>query len=452
MNINQIHNIYFIGIGGIGMSALARYFKNIGKNVSGYDKTQTQLTKELQQEGIEVHFEDNIDLIPKDYYVENTLVVITPAVPVLHSEWNYFNERNYTVKKRAEVLGLITKDTFCFAVAGTHGKTTTSSILAHILFDSGLDVTSFLGGIVENYNSNLVGNGKTITVVEADEFDRSFLHLHPNIACITSMDADHLDIYGDASAIEESFREFAAKVEDKSNLFYANGLVLDGVSVGIDDDAKIIAKNIKIENGYYVFDAKFENELIENIQFGLPGHHNLSNALMALSMAKRYGVETDKIKKALASFKGIRRRFSFQIREEKLTYIDDYAHHPTEINAVHQAVRELFPNQKVCAVFQPHLFSRTKDFADDFAKSLSKFDEVLLMEIYPARELPIEGITSTWLLNKIENNNKKLVQKEEIKDQLTKSNATVFVTIGAGDLGEMVSEIKMTLSEKIELE
>ncbi len=430
------------------MSALARYFKTIGKNVSGYDKTQTQLTKELQQEGIEVHFEDNINLIPKDYYVENTLVVITPAVPVLHSEWNYFNERNYTVKKRAEVLGLITKDTFCFAVAGTHGKTTTSSILAHILFDSGLDVTSFLGGIVENYNSNLVGNGKTITVVEADEFDRSFLHLHPNIACITSMDADHLDIYGDANAIEESFREFADKVSDKTNLFYANGLSLDGISVGINDDSKITAQNVKIENGYYVFDAKFENELIENIQFGLPGHHNLSNALMALSMAKRYGVETEKIKKALASFKGIRRRFSFQIREEKLTYIDDYAHHPTEINAVHQAVSELFPNQKVCAVFQPHLFSRTKDFADDFAKSLSKFDEILLMEIYPARELPMEGITSTWLLNKIENNNKKVVQKEEILNELTKSNATVFVTIGAGDLGEMVSEIKNKLNEK----
>ena len=449
MKLNQIHNIYFIGIGGIGMSALARYFKTIGKNVSGYDKTQTQLTKELQQEGIEVHFEDNINLIPKAYFVEDTLVVITPAVPVLHSEWNYFNERNYTVKKRAEVLGLITKDTFCFAVAGTHGKTTTSSILAHILFDSGLDVTSFLGGIVENYNSNLVGNGKTITVVEADEFDRSFLHLHPNIACITSMDADHLDIYGYAKAIEESFREFADKVTDKSNLFYASGLVLEGISVGIDDNSDIIAQNIKIENGYYVFDAKLENEVIENIQFGLPGHHNLSNALMALSMAKRYGVETEKIKKALASFKGIRRRFSFQIREEKLTYIDDYAHHPTEINAVHQAVRELFPNQKVCAVFQPHLFSRTKDFADDFAKSLSQFDEVLLMEIYPARELPIEGITSTWLLNKIENKNKKLVQKEGIVNELTKSNATIFVTIGAGDLGEMVSEIKKSLSEKI---
>ncbi len=431
------------------MSALARYFKNIGKNVSGYDKTQTQLTKELQQEGIEVHFEDNINLIPKDFYVDNTLVVITPAVPVLHSEWNYFNERNYTVKKRAEVLGLITKDTFCFAVAGTHGKTTTSSILAHILFDSGLDVTSFLGGIVENYNSNLVGNGKTITVVEADEFDRSFLHLHPNIACITSMDADHLDIYGDANAIEESFREFADKVEDKSKLFYASGLILEGISVGINDDSNITAQNIKIENGYYVFDAKLENEIVENIQFGLPGHHNLSNALMALSMAKKYGVETHKIKKALASFKGIRRRFSFQIREEKLTYIDDYAHHPTEINAVHQAVRELFPNKKICAIFQPHLFSRTKDFADDFAKSLSQFDDLMLMEIYPARELPIEGITSTWLLSKINNTNKKLVRKEELMNELKKSNATVFVTIGAGDLGEMVGEIKMILSEKI---
>ncbi|WP_438966033.1 UDP-N-acetylmuramate--L-alanine ligase [Flavobacterium sp.] len=449
MNLNQIHNIYFIGIGGIGMSALARYFKNIGKNVRGYDKTETQLTKELQQEGIEVHFEDNINLIPKDFYVENTLVVITPAVPILHSEWNYFNERNYNVKKRAEVLGLITKDTFCFAVAGTHGKTTTSSILAHILFQSGLDVTSFLGGIVENYNSNLVGNGKTITVVEADEFDRSFLHLHPNIACITSMDADHLDIYGDASAIEESFREFAAKVDDKTKLFYANGLTLEGVSVGINDTATIIAQNIKIEKGYYVFDVKFGNELIKNIQFGLPGHHNLSNALMALAMAKTYGVADDKIKDALATFKGIRRRFSFQIREEKLTYIDDYAHHPTEINAVHQAVRELFPTQKICAVFQPHLFSRTKDFADDFAKSLSQFDELLLMEIYPARELPLEGITSDWLLQKINNTSKKVVQKNEIIQELHKSNATVFITIGAGDLGEMVGEIKHNLNQKL---
>ena len=449
MNLNQTHNFYFIGIGGIGMSALARYYKNLGKNVSGYDKTQTQLTNELQQEGIEVCFDDNINLIPKNYTAKNTLVVITPAVPALHAQWRYFIERDYDIKKRAQVLGIITKDTFCFAVAGTHGKTTTSSILAHILVQSGYDVTSFLGGIVENYDSNLVGNGKTITVVEADEFDRSFLHLHPNIACITSMDADHLDIYGDARSIEASFREFAHKVSDKNNLFYANGLDLEGISVGINDNAKIGAQNIKIVNGYYVFDAKIENEYIKNIQFGLPGHHNLSNALMALSMAKAYGVDTEKIKAALASFKGIRRRFSFQIREKKLTYIDDYAHHPTEINAVHQAVKELFPNQKICAVFQPHLFSRTKDFADDFAKSLSQFDEILLLEIYPARELPMPGITSSWLLDKIENKNKKVLSKELVYKALQNSNATVYITIGAGDLGEMVQQIKKTLNEKI---
>ncbi|MGG7036429.1 MAG: Mur ligase domain-containing protein, partial [Flavobacterium sp.] len=235
MNLNQIHNVYFIGIGGIGMSALARYFKYIGKNVSGYDKTPTKLTDELKAEGIAIHFEDNIGLIPADYYVENTLVVITPAVPVSHSEWNYFLERDYVVKKRAEVLGIITKDTFCFAVAGTHGKTTTSSILGHILFESGADVTAFLGGIVENYNSNLIGSGKTVTVVEADEFDRSFLHLHPNIACVTSMDADHLDIYGDSSAIEDSFREFAGKVEDKTKMFIPKGLSLEGITIEIDN-------------------------------------------------------------------------------------------------------------------------------------------------------------------------------------------------------------------------
>ena len=279
MNLNQIHNVYFIGIGGIGMSALARYFQNIGKNVSGYDKTPTTLTGELIAGGMNIHFEDNIGLIPKEYYVENTLVIITPAVPITHSEWNYFLERNYNVKKRAEVLGIITKDTFCFAVAGTHGKTTTSSILGHILYESGADVTAFLGGIVENYNSNLIGNGKTITVVEADEFDRSFLHLHPNIACVTSMDADHLDIYGDKFAIEESFREFADKVEDKTKLFVPKGLPLEGLTVGINEAATFQAFNIKIENGYYVFDVKTPSETIKNIQFGLPGRHNLMNAL-----------------------------------------------------------------------------------------------------------------------------------------------------------------------------
>ena len=448
MNLNQIHNVYFIGIGGIGMSALARYFQNIGKKVVGYDKTPTQLTDELTAIGLAIHFEDNVNLIPEDFKTENTLVIVTPAVPVSHLEWNYFKENGYTIKKRAEVLGIITKDTYCFAVAGTHGKTTTSSILGHILYESGVDVTAFLGGIVENYNSNLIGSGKTVTVVEADEFDRSFLHLHPNVSCVTSMDADHLDIYGDAASIEESFREFAAKTPAE-NLYVIKGLELKGNTIGINDESDFSAQNICIENGFYVFDVKTPTEVVKNVKFALPGHHNLTNALLAFAMAKSYGVSNEKICNALASFKGVRRRFSFQIREENLVYIDDYAHHPTEINAVHQAVRELYPNKKVIAVFQPHLFSRTKDFIDSFAESLAKFDEILLLEIYPARELPMEGVNSTWLLNKIDNPNKKLITKEELFTVFEKSDAEVFITIGAGDIGEMVKNIKKTLHEKV---
>ena len=449
MNLNQIHNVYFIGIGGIGMSALARYFKAIGKNVSGYDKTETELTKELQQLGIAIHFEDRIDLIPTDYYVENTLVIITPAVPIHHSEWNYFLERDFEVKKRAEVLGIITKDTFCFAVAGTHGKTTTSSILGHILYESGVDVTAFVGGIVENYNSNLIGNGKTVTVVEADEFDRSFLHLYPNIACVTSMDADHLDIYGDSASIEASFVEFADKVTDKSKLFITKDLPIQGVTCAVNEDANFTAFNIRIVNSQYVFDVRTPSETIVNIEFGLPGKHNLMNALMALAMAKTFGLPNEDIASALHSFKGIKRRFSYQIKTEKLVYIDDYAHHPTEINAVHQAVRELYPGQKVLAIFQPHLFSRTKDFADDFAQSLAAFDEVILLDIYPARELPMDGITSQWVLNKIDNRYKKLVSKQELIPSILQSEAKVIVTIGAGDIGELVSLIKKALNETI---
>lgn len=447
MNLNQIKNVYFIGIGGIGMSALARYFKAIGKQVSGYDKTPSILTSELIESGIDIHFEDSIALIPNDFYIENTLVIITPAVPVSHSEWNFFIERDYQVKKRAEVLGIITKDTFCFAVAGTHGKTTTSSILGHILYESGADVTAFIGGIVENYDSNLIGIGKTVTVVEADEFDRSFLHLHPNIACVTSMDADHLDIYGTSEAIEASFVEFANKVEDKNNLFITNELPLDGVVCAVNEEAVYKAFNVRIENGSYVFDVKTPNELIKDLRFGLPGKHNLMNALMALAMAITYGTPTEVIAKALLSFKGIRRRFSYQIREENLVYIDDYAHHPTEINAVHQAVSELYPGQKVLAIFQPHLFSRTKDFADNFAKSLSAFDEVLLLDIYPARELPMEGVNSQWLMDKMTNEHKRLISKEDLILAILANDARVIVTIGAGDLGEMVPSIKKALYE-----
>ena len=449
MNLKQIHNVYFIGIGGIGMSALARYFQFLGKNVAGYDKTKTQLTSELQESGIKIHFEDNINLIADNFKnTENTLVVITPAVPKNHTEWNFFLDNEFTVKKRAEVLGIITKDTFCFAVAGTHGKTTTSSILGHILFECGVDVTAFLGGIVEGYDSNLIGTGKTVTVVEADEFDRSFLHLHPNVSCITSMDADHLDIYGDVATIEASFKEFAQKVPSE-NLFIVKGLPLEGNTIAVNMDADFVAQNIRIENGFYVFDVKTATELIENVKFGLPGHHNLTNALLAFAMAKSYGLANEKISNALANFKGVKRRFSFQIRTDKLVYIDDYAHHPTEINAVHQAVKELYPNKKILACFQPHLFSRTKDFVDGFAESLSQFDEILLLEIYPARELPIEGVNSAWLLEKITAKNKQSVTKEKLLTSFKNSDADVYITIGAGDIGEMVKEIKKVLNEKI---
>lgn len=445
MNLNQIQNVYFIGIGGIGMSALARYFQFIGKNVAGYDKTPTMLTDELVAGGMVIHFEDTIAAIPTSFTKENTLVVITPAIPKNHSEWNHLADNGYVIKKRAEVLGIITQDTYCFAVAGTHGKTTTSSILGHILFESGADVTAFLGGIVENYHSNLIGQGKTISVVEADEFDRSFLHLHPDLACVTSMDADHLDIYGDVTAIQDSFREFAAKVTDPKHLFIPKGLPLEGTTLAINEDADFVAHNIRIENSAYVFDVKTPTETIQNIAFGLPGHHNLMNALTALAMAYTYGTPTGSIAKALASFQGVQRRFSYQIKTDAKVYIDDYAHHPTEINAVYQAVRELYPGKKVTAVFQPHLFSRTKDFVDGFAASLSQFDEVLLLEIYPARELPMEGVNSAWLMSKMTNPNVRLIAKEELVQELVDNDAPVIVTIGAGDIGEMVPKIKKAL-------
>src|SRR5690554_54410 len=446
--MNTYKNIFFIGIGGIRMSALARYFHSIGKVVYGYDRTQTKLTKELEQVGISVHYIDDLKNISGNVTKENTLVVITPAVPKSHSEWNYFIDNGFEIKKRSEVLGLITKDTYCFAVAGTHGKTTTSSILGHILYQSGVDVTAFVGGIVENYHSNLIGNGKTVTVVEADEFDRSFLKLYPDMACITSMDADHLDIYGDKSHVEESFIEFAHKIQDKNKLFAPTEVELNATKIGFTDSDAFQAKNIRIENGAYVFDVKTKEADIKDIRFHLPGKHNLSNALMALSMAKTYGVSDENIKKALASFKGIERRFSYKIKTDNLVLIDDYAHHPTEINAVYEAVKELYPNKKNIAIFQPHLFSRTRDFFDGFAQSLSQFDEVILLDIYPARELPIEGVTSEFLLNKIKNENKKLVAKAELNNAVLNSDAQIVVMIGAGDIGEMVMPLKKVLEDK----
>lgn len=453
MRIEDIKSVYFIGIGGIGMSALARYFKFLGKNVAGYDRMPTQLTRELEDAGISIHFEDAIERISADFKdVSSTLVVVTPAVPKTHLEWNYFIGKGFEIKKRAEVLGIITKDTYCFAVAGTHGKTTTTSILGHILYESGIDVTAFVGGVVENYQTNLIGSGKTVTVVEADEFDRSFLQLHPDMACVTSTEADHLDIFGTAEEMLVAFKDFAAKITDKTHFFKTPLVYLEGVEVAVGVGAEKAAFsicNIQIENGWYVFDILTPTEKISGVRFALPGHHNLSNALLAFAMAYTYGVEYDKIVAALESFQGVRRRFSYKLRDEKLIYIDDYAHHPTEISAVAQAVHELYGDKKITVVFQPHLFSRTRDFMDEFATSLSEFENVVLLDIYPARELPIEGVTSKSLLDKITSKSKNLVAMEDLVAYLVELDTDIILTLGAGDIGEKVEEIKQGLIEKL---
>jgi len=447
MNLSFIHNIYFIGIGGIGMSALARYFHANQKHVAGYDKTKTEITDSLADLGIKIHFEDALKNIEEQFLnPETTLIIYTPAVPKTHLELDYFRKNNFKVLKRSEVLGLITESTFCMAVAGTHGKTTTTSILGHLLFECDIELTAFLGGISENYNSNLILKGTDVSVVEADEFDRSFLTLSPDLACITSMDADHLDIYGNVSELEKSFIEFSKKIKPNGKLFVRNGLPIKGITYGIEDDSDYSAQNIKIENGSYVFDVKTPKTVLKDIQFNLPGRHNLSNAIIALAMAVEYGCPHQQLAKALASYRGVKRRFTYQIKTDALVFIDDYAHHPEEINAVHQAVREMYPNRKVLAVFQPHLYTRTRDFASDFAKSLSQFDEILLLEIYPAREMPIDGVNSTWLLGKINNTNKQLINKTEIVDKIKESSAQIILTIGAGDIGEEVKFIKEKLN------
>ncbi|MDH7911555.1 UDP-N-acetylmuramate--L-alanine ligase [Winogradskyella sp. SYSU M77433] len=447
MNLKAVNNVFFIGIGGIGMSALARYFVANGKHVSGYDKVPTDITRALEELGITVHFEDDVKHVDSRFLNQDeTLIVYTPAIPKSHTELNYFIDNNFKVLKRSAILGEITKQTTCLAVAGTHGKTTTTSILGHLLNSCDAPVTAFLGGISENYNSNLIINGTEVTVVEADEFDRSFLTLSPNLACITSMDADHLDIYGDASELIKSFKDFTERIKPNGKLFVKNGLPLKGITYGIEDDSDYSAKNVRIENGSYIFDIKTPNGTYRNLEFNLPGRHNLSNAIIALAMALEYGCSHEQLAKGLASYKGVKRRFSYQIKTDEFVFIDDYAHHPEEINAVHQAVREMYPDKKVLAVFQPHLFSRTRDFVDGFAESLSKFDEIILLDIYPARELPIEGVTSEWLLNKIKNDNKKLIQKSELINEIKKSDTNIVMTIGAGDIGEEVKHIKEAFS------
>jgi UDP-N-acetylmuramate--alanine ligase len=446
IDLKDIQNVYFIGIGGIGMSALARYFRFINTEVAGYDKVETPLTMDLSNTNIDIHYTDDLKLVPKGFLEKkHTLVVYTPAVPTSHSEYQYFLQNGFTIKKRSEVLGLITKDTFCFAVAGTHGKTTTSSILAHLLKETGTPLTAFLGGISEDFNSNFLLEGTEYSVVEADEFDRSFLQLTPNVACVTSMDADHLDIYGDTQELHNSFKEFTKRLKPEGKLFVRKGLPLEGITYGIEDDSDFCIRNIKIEHGTYIFDLGTPDAVLKGVKFSKPGRHNLLNGLVAFAMAIQAGSPPYRLAEALASFKGVQRRFSYKIKTEDFVFIDDYAHHPTEIDAVYQAIEEMHPNKKVLAVFQPHLFSRTKDFGDNFAKSLSRFDSVVLLEIYPAREKPIQGIDSKWLLGKISNPNKKIIKKENLISEIKTQNPQVLITMGAGDIGLEVSNIKKEL-------
>ncbi len=428
------------------MSALARYFKFVDKEVSGYDKTETPLTMQLVDLGIPIHYEDNLNRILKKYLdKDSTLIVYTPAVSDEHKEYQYFLKNGFDIKKRSEVLGLITKDTFCFAVAGTHGKTTTSSILAHLLKETGTPLTAFLGGISEDFNSNFLLEGTEYSVVEADEFDRSFLRLSPNVACITSMDADHLDIYGDKDELEKSFLAFVKRIKPGGKLFVRQGLPLDGITYGIEDESDYCIRNIKIEHGAYIFDLGTPNAELKGVKFNKPGRHNLLNGLVAFAMAIQGGSPPYRLAEALGTFKGVQRRFSYKIKTDDFIFIDDYAHHPTEIDAVLDAVSEMHPHKKVLAVFQPHLFSRTRDFGEDFAKSLSKFPNVLLLEIYPAREEPIAGITSKWLLDKMSSTNKKLIKKEELITEIKSQNPDLLITMGAGDIGLEVEKLKKQL-------
>jgi UDP-N-acetylmuramate--alanine ligase len=447
MNLKSVHNVYFIGIGGVGMSALAKYCVAAGKNVGGYDRVSTTITASLEDLGVEIQFETLLDQIDESFMNPTaTLVVFTPAIPESNAIFQYFKTNDFKVLKRSELLGLVTEQTQCLAVAGTHGKTTTSSILGHLMYECNEKVTAFIGGITENYHSNLIQNGTEISVVEADEFDRSFLTLRPDFACITSMDADHLDIYSSEEDLVETFRAFTKKIKPSGKLFIRNGLPLEGITYGVNENADYAALNIQVEKGAYRFDLQTPTGRIENLLFHLPGTHNVSNAVAAMAMALEFGCAAVDLKKALKSYKGVKRRFTYQIKTDDFVFIDDYAHHPTELNAVYQAVKEMYPTEKVSVVFQPHLFSRTKDFVDDFAASLSQFDAVFLLEIYPARELPISGVTSRWLLEKIKSPVKKLISKSQIVSEIKNIGHPIFITLGAGDIGVEVSKLKEKLS------
>lgn len=458
MKLENVNNVYFLGIGGIGMSALARWFNHIGKVVSGYDKTQTILTSQLQAEGIQVHFDDKPELITEEVKKErhNTLIVYTPAIPSNHSEWNWLKAEGYVIMKRSEVLGLITCNMSSIAVAGTHGKTTTSSMIVHLLKSSGVDCIGFLGGVSTNYNTNMVLNDSpnAIAVIEADEFDRSFLTLFPKIAVVTATDADHLDIYGDKNALKDSFKKFVSQIDHDGHLFIKEGLSKDIIAKDAQydhtsysiKDAKITAENLRIEASAFVFDYQDGNRTIEGIRLNVPGYHNVENMLAAISVTKEFGVDDDEIRNGAGSYLGVKRRFEYVINRDDLIYIDDYAHHPVEIEAFLKSVRSLYKTKKITVVFQPHLFSRTRDFAAEFSLSLGLADELIMLDIYPAREQPIAGITANSILKNVRLDNKLVVDKEDLVETIKTMKPEVIVTIGAGDIDQLILPIKTAFS------
>ena len=453
MNFEKINNVYFIGAGGIGMSALARYFKALGKNIAGYDRTQTQLTDALGLEGIAVHFKDSVSLIPEHVLAdkEHSLIVYTPAVPSTHKELKYFRENGYAIMKRAEVLGFIFSNRKGVGVAGTHGKTTTSTMLAHLLKQSEVGCSAFLGGISKNYDSNLLlSETSDIVVAEADEFDRSFLKLFPYLAIVTSTDADHLDIYGTHDEVVRSFNQFIRQIGEQGVLIYKKGIKLDISELGdvftfdysLDDNADFYPLNVILEDGFYQFDLYTPNGIVKGLKLGVPGKMNLENAVAAIAAAIILGVMPAEIRPALESFSGVKRRFDYQLKTVNTVFIDDYAHHPEEIKACITSAKAIYPSKKITGIFQPHLFTRTRDFADGFAKSLSLLDQVILLDIYPAREEPIPGITSEVIFNKISIKNKLHCSKDELLKVLNNIKPEVLITMGAGDIDKMVAPIK----------
>ena len=447
-------NVYFIGIGGIGMSAIARYFKFKGLNVSGYDKTESELTDTLQKQGIDVHYEDNVDFIPKD--VENTLVVYTPAIPHDMGELVYVQEHGYKVLKRSKILGEITDGERCLAVAGTHGKTTTSTLTAHILTESGEGCSAFLGGISKNYGTNMLMSHSNAVVAEADEFDRSFLQLHPEIAVITAIDADHLDIYGDISHVLEAFKAFASQVHGTVITKLGLDITAEDTKAKIlryhynDSRADFYARNPRPDNlGYFSFDLVYPGGVMENVKCGTPGWVNVENSVAAAAICLTYGVKPEAIRHAIGTFQGVKRRLDIHLNTEKISYIDDYAHHPKELATAISSMRDIFPGRKLTAIFQPHLYTRTRDFAEGFAEALSKVDKLILLDIYPAREEPIPGVTSEIIYDKVTAPEKVLLKKEELMGYLEKEPVDVLVTFGAGNIDRFIEPIEDMLKKRV---